>query len=259
MIFVTSAEDALVVALQPDHAATAGQVARAWRPPAFLSDPNRDRLIEATTRHDDGWNETERMPVLDPDGQPLDFLNIPTVKHIETWRRSVELAKEDPYVGLLVAAHARWLYTRHGDGETPQEQAAAQRFIEYLDTRMNTWIDALRQGGRDETSAVEPRHLEKTRRLVSLFDALSLTLLGAFSPDALKRTEPVAFGDEQAPLRITLDERGATVRPWPFREPMVHLSTRALQLNRSHFDNADQWRQTLASAAPYTLSWVLHP
>ncbi len=179
MIVVDQPDGSLLLVRQRDHAAASGLIAQAWRRPTLVASQTWDRQIEAVRRHDDGWSAAEQSPLLDPDGRPFDFKSIPTPQHVALWRRSIELAaQDDPYVALLIAQHARWLYTTVGQDRI-EDQRTAQRFADETAARIDGFIEQLSTGSQAERAAVSPRGLGTARVLVAFFDALSLALVGA--------------------------------------------------------------------------------
>lgn len=201
---------------QPDHAAMAAELARAWQPP----DPQRlpasiwERLIEAVEHHDDGWIAAEQKPTLDQDGRPCDFRNMPADQHVAIWRRSIDLAeRRDAYEAALVALHARHLYTTTRMGD--DNPAAVQAFINELNIRIGRCCEPLSLGDADELAAIEPRALQTARRLLTGFDGLSLALLGALPPDG-PNGEPMLVGDRDATLQLIGAGAAWALSPWPF-------------------------------------------
>lgn len=192
----------LTLVRQPDHAATCAQLAAAWHRPTEIPDAVWPRFIEAARRHDDGWIAAEREPAVDPNGQPYDFKSLPTQAHTAIWRGSVDLAEAaDPYMALLTALHARWLYghiTLH-DGE--DEQREAQQLMAEMAQRADGYIEALRGRPGPDRDAVQPTALAAARSLLTLFDRLSLMLIGGLA--WTEQLGPAVFGDCQAVLCLT--------------------------------------------------------
>jgi Protein of unknown function (DUF3891) len=105
--------DLLLIA-QDDHAALAGQIMAAWRAGGLPEHERRDRVLEATGRHDLGWRSVDAAPSIHPEsGTPYEFLNAPLEVRQGVWSRALtELAPQDPYVAALVAHHATAVYRR---------------------------------------------------------------------------------------------------------------------------------------------------
>lgn len=105
--------DLLLIA-QDDHAALAGRIMAAWRAGGLPEHGRRDRVLEATGRHDLGWRSVDAAPSIDPEsGTPYEFLNAPLEVRQGVWSRALAvLAPEDPFVAALVAHHATAVYRR---------------------------------------------------------------------------------------------------------------------------------------------------
>lgn len=123
---------------QPDHGLQTGDFARHWGnddTPPF--DP-REPVIEAGSRHDNGWLTWEDRPTLDPEtGRPWQFLKLPPHEHLPLYRNGIRQAAEyHPWTGLLVSMHGAGLYNgRYGTFElaarsfTAEERALVDEFL----------------------------------------------------------------------------------------------------------------------------------
>ncbi len=107
-------EDDLLLIAQVDHAALAARIMTAWRADGFPERPTRARVLEATDRHDLGWQIVDAAPSIDPEtGRPYDFVGAPLDVRQGVWPRAVDqLASQDPYIAALVAHHAATVYRR---------------------------------------------------------------------------------------------------------------------------------------------------
>ncbi len=267
MIVLDAPDKSMLLIRQADHAASSAQMAGCWRRPGVIGASMWPRLIEAVRRHDDGWRAIEQRPPLDQQGRPYDFKSIATPDHVAVWQASMDAAEDDDlYVALLIALHARWLYT-HVNEDHIEQQAAAQAFVHDATLRIDALITNLACGAADERAAVRPGPLSTARRLLGFFDALSLALLGAI--DWFDRMGPLDWADHSQTISLTHSDRRAhgrgdadheseiDIRPWPFAAERVHISTSAVRLGRSRFDKPDHVRRLMAEAAPAVLTWTL--
>lgn len=110
-------------------------------------------------------------------------------------------------IALLIAQHARWLYTHVGQ-ETVEDQRRAQAFTDELGQWIDGCIEQLTGGQSDEQAAVDPDALGAARSLLAFFDQASLSLIGALP--AIDRTDPLWFG----------------MRPWSWMPAMGHWWSR---------------------------------
>jgi hypothetical protein len=108
MIVATERGDSLLVT-QNDHAALAAELLGSWRAVADI--PQRELLLRATRRHDNGWRETDSAPRIDAEGNPQDFRSVPSRERRRLWERGIErYRRSDPECALLVVEHALWLH-----------------------------------------------------------------------------------------------------------------------------------------------------
>ena len=257
MLVVTEPTGELLLIRQTDHATTCGQLARAWRRPEVVPRRLWSVLLEAVERHDDGWTETEQQPLLDDAGSPLDFKVMPVEQHVAIWRRSLAAAQhDDPYAALLVALHARLLYTTVAPPDT-DDAPCAQTLIDELTGTINDSIERLGAGDAGQRRVVEPGNLQAAQRLFSFFDRLPLALPGGIPWTA--QTEPLAFDDREDELHLRRDGQAVFVEPWPFEPDHVTLTTPAVRTARKRFSSSADLAQHLAQATPTELSWALKP
>ena len=261
MIVVDGPNNSLLLVRQPDHAAACAALAAAWRQPAGIEAGMWSRFVQALRRHDDGWREAERSPPLDGHGRPCDFKTIETARHVRIWRSSVEGAGDDAYAALLIALHARWLYT-HVEQDNLEAKRQAQAFVDQITLRVDELIEQLSAGSQAERDAVQPHILSAARQLFSFFDALSLALIGAVG--WFERSEKLVFADRTVELtvgpqhcppcggRLHLD-------PWPMSVAQVLLTTRATRLDRRSFGGESELSESIGRAGDTELTWRLTP
>ena len=257
MIVIHEPDNSLLLVWQRDHAASSAAMAEAWRRPQVLEPTMWRRFIEAVRRHDDGWTESEKAPILDDAGSPLDFKSIPTPHHVAVWRCGIDqAAAEDAYAALLVAQHARWLYTHFGQ-DTIEDRALAQKLTNELAMRIDTSIRNLSSGSNPERSAVEPRNLATASRLLSFFDQWSLVLIGAL-PD-LESDLALPYAQTTANLSIQRCGDDVSIEPWPFENGPWTLTTMATRLRQSNFADPDALLQSIAAEPCTDLTWSIRP
>src|SRR5271169_6211776 len=106
--------DQMILIRQTDHAILAGFFAREWGNEVFVRPEPLESFRLAVAEHDNGWAEWEQHPKIDPSTfSPYTFMSIPTLEHIEIYRRGIErIVQADHYAALLAAMHAAGLYDR---------------------------------------------------------------------------------------------------------------------------------------------------
>jgi hypothetical protein len=260
-MIIVEREGQWICVRQPDHARLGGQLAKQWVKPAAMYDGVWRRFVEVVQKHDDGWLEAEARPAVDSQGRPFDFLTLPTHQHIEIWRRSIELAAErDIYQALLVAHHARWLYTNYTNHPGPTEQMAAAGFIGELTQRVVEYMQLLRRGNREDRDAVEPCRMATAATLLSFFDSLSLLLIGALPVAQPMRS--VVFNGHQAAIDVRCVEVDASrflCGPWPFASDSFEVHCPVYTVSRETFKDAGALAGRLAGATAKEKTWRLSP
>ena len=246
MIIVEQQNGTWRIVHQPDHARVSGELAQRWRRPDAIPQAIWPRFVEAVRRHDDGWFAAETEPAIDQVGQPYDFRSLPTPHHLALWRRSIQhVGNDDLYQGVIVALHGRWLYTHVVEVSEPHAEAA-QAFLLEVDQYLDASIEKLRAGVPALRQAVGPNELATARKLLGLFDAMSLMLIGALPADGFDASVP--FGDREEKLTLTTTPTGITVAPWPFEEGDFEVVMPTRELAQQRFTGSADFAQKLAHA-----------
>src|SRR5258708_2054641 len=99
--------DHLILIRQTDHAVLSGYFARELGNEIFARPEPPESFQLAAEEHDNGWNEWELQPRIDPfTFMPYSFMSLPTQEHIDLYQRGIErVVKVDRYAGLLVSMH----------------------------------------------------------------------------------------------------------------------------------------------------------
>jgi hypothetical protein len=230
---------------QPDHADLSGQLAQAWGGDA---EPlrNRDSMVLAATRHDDGWAVFDRRPAWDPDKQqPRSFLDVPVLSHLAFYRACIQVVTdEDPYAGLMVSMHGAGIYTgRYGTQPSlrltfaPEEQVAVDAFVAEQEATHGDRAAALGLGD-DERWA--------NYKLLQAFDRLSLALClkewesSEATADSLAPV-PLDYAGTEVELRLEpLGPWRVRIDPYPFADSPAHFTVvRKLILEAAYRGNED--------------------
>lgn len=212
---------------QASHAWISGQLARAWRDVA-----PREEVALAAEQHDVGWSEADRAPQLDAEsGLPRDFMAIDLDARLAIWDPAPRrLESQSLYAALLVSLHGTSLHERVPGA---QGYLAGQRALQ------EDWRARL---------GVDPGELERNRRLLAAWDALSLALCLRWDPY------------ETEGLRLErLDGERFALSPWPLREaaPLeVHCEGRLLE---GRFADEPALHDALARAPLRRLRFTLVP
>jgi len=211
---------------QPDHARLAARVMAYCV--ALHHEPRRDAILQAIQRHDDGWQEEDEAPPIDPQsGEVLDFIHAPLPVRQGVWPRSVEKLERDPWAAALVAHHAVFVYSRYRDD--PSWNAFFTR------------MEGLRDGHVDR-SGLTQMTLESDYEYLRLADLISLFFCTGSS-------ERVEF----AQWTIRPSEAGVTITPDPFAGVTVPLEIEARTLTTQRFATSTDLGAALKRALAVTL------
>lgn len=167
-MIVVEEGSSLLLITQPDHARFAAELLALWRTDGLPEHPRRAQLLEAVREHDNGWQEADAAPRVDPvTGRPYDFLSFPLAPRLEVWERGWErFFVEQPYVALLIAHHALALH---------QKERRKPGWEELLE-RLEDSCEELKK-----RAAVSDEQVAQDYRFLALADALSLAVCNRWS------------------------------------------------------------------------------
>lgn len=113
-MIIRQVESTLQLISQPDHAALAFRILRAWDVTHFPESPRKPSILSAIEHHDDGWAEVDDTLIVDESsGQLLDFIHAPDTVKRDTSSRGIDRLEADPYAAALVAQHRLHVYRRY--------------------------------------------------------------------------------------------------------------------------------------------------
>jgi len=252
-------EDFLVIR-QTDHAFLAGFFAKEWGNAKFVKPEPHASFCLAVAEHDNGWNDWELQPSLDPRTHlPYSFMSIPTERHIALYRRGIErLVRVDHYAALLAALHASDLYDRtratmpgySAKYVKATESQLVTDFVQQLRLQQLRLKVDLRANPGTKDFAEEHLIKANSARLETL-DRLSLHFCMNAEHDALLDGVPVNDQGEDADVELHAEGNGVvTVAPYPFRRDPLEFSIMARRVPKRIYSGEPEFQKAL-SAAPY--------
>ncbi|MBI2827177.1 MAG: DUF3891 family protein [Planctomycetia bacterium] len=212
---------------QIDHARVSGRLAEAWTDASLVAIEPPGELAKAITHHDDGWDQWDAAPDVDPAaGHPLSFTEMPLPTAVAIWERSIRRAAEfgslaahvvsAHFTALLQAASPRW-------SADPLQFQTSRRFLdEQSDLREKWFADWQKVNPAERTRKVAGRALA----YLQFFDALSLWLCCAprFEPQSMQTPEGYYLS-----LGPMADNR-FSVQPWPLSVERVRARIHARRI-----------------------------
>jgi hypothetical protein len=219
---------------QPAHAWISGQMARLWGNEIFGDFTPRPEVELAAELHDLGFLKWEEEPTLNEGtGLPHTFLSLPVAEHLEIWERGIYATTGyGRYPALLVSMHYTWLAQKHPHYENPQAAMLTQDFLDTQAAYQSFAFASLRRDPHFAAAATEEA-FTRNRRLVSLWDWLSLLLCMGKREAEVIREVPIAQGLGELVLRPKADDPWKyTLAPWPFRSASVKLVCEAKLLEK---------------------------
>jgi hypothetical protein len=239
----------LLVVRQPDHGVQTGLFASRWgneHTPTF--DP-REAVIEAGTRHDNGWAAWEESPTMDPEtGQPWQFFKLTPHEHVPLYRRGIQMAADhDPTTGILVSMHGAGLYNdRYGTFRLAErnlsdaERALVEEFL--AEQALFQQSLAERAAGRAlGTHITTDPHTWYNYLLLQVWDRLQLQFAWRLAADGEIGPLPSPDGSSGI-LKITnVGELAISLDPYPFDTDRLSFPMAARLLPDRAYRNAEEF------------------
>jgi hypothetical protein len=246
---------------QREHARLAAEVALAWQAPSCPDGVAWLDIVRAVHHHDDGWEDWDRDPQLDPTTRELrGFTDMRLEDSTVLWRESVLACRDKPaYDGqthhpaapIWVARHfahlARQTARHHPDSTERQE--CSRLFVEFAD---EVETEIVQQHGTE--AGLSSEALEFGYRAIRWFDLVSLNLCLVTSSDEVPLESP-GWG----PIVYTFTAEEATLRPWPLSSSSLKLRTSARRLGARTFESPRAFDVVWLSAETIDIEWRLVP
>ncbi|HEY4980321.1 MAG TPA: DUF3891 family protein [Candidatus Acidoferrum sp.] len=259
--------DPLVVIRQTDHAYLAGFFARELGNEAFAKPEPFSSFCLAAAEHDNGWQEWELAPGVDPKTFTLyTFMTVPTEEHISLYQHGIErVVKADMYAGMLVAGHCMGLYDRaHATipGYSAKyvkstEQHHANDFLQRLRLQQLRLKVDLRGNAAMKPYTDEKLVKENQQRLDAL-DRLSLYFcLGAHNDTTI---EGVPVNEEGGEVDWELRSLGGeefSLAPYPFRRDPLEFAILARRIPKARYTDDVELQKALVAAPYFNLRFTL--
>ncbi len=252
-MIIRDSERGLTLIRQTEHARLCAVIARAWGNDRFQAPEPRAPMIQAAAEHDNGWQEWEDTPQLNPETrQPYSYIDIPVDQHLEIYRRGIARAvSRDPYAGLIVSLHGSLLYSRFRKGQPGAAQFLAQQ--EQLRDRL---IRELTDDPSRRSYTRQPRLLVN-RDMLFGWDVLSLFV----SHGAAWRSTfvcPTDYEGNQAEVKVRGGGERWRLNPFPFAETL-ELSISVTEIDAREFDDQKALRAALDGARRRELNVSIQP
>jgi hypothetical protein len=252
--------DHLILIRQTDHAVLSGYFAREAGNEIFVRPEPRESFQLAATEHDNGWNEWELRPRIDPvTFLPYSFMSLPTQEHIDLYQRGIErVVKVDRYAGLLVSMHCAGLYDRtratmpgfSAKYVKAQEAPVVNDFLQRLRLQQLRLKVDLRGDPATKDFADEKRLQANAQRLEAL-DRLSLYFCLGPMEAATIDAVPADYRGTEVDWNLQPEGiNGAKLQPYPFRRDPLEISILARRIPKRRYADDLELQKVLA-LAPY--------
>jgi hypothetical protein len=266
-MIIRQQNERLVVIRQTDHAYLSGFFARELGNESFQRPEPFDSFCLAAAEHDNGWQEWELAPGVDPRTfAAYSFMTIPTAEHIALYQHGIErVVKADLYAGLLVAGHCAGLYDR-AHATMPgysakyvksHEQNLANDFVQRLRLQQLRLKVDLRSNPAMRPYTDEKIVKANQQRLDAL-DRLSLYFcIGARNDIVI---EGVPVDDEGGEVDWELRSIGGeeySLAPYPFRRDPLELAILARRISKVRYTDDVELQKALVAAPYFNLKFTL--
>ena len=232
MIVNTSVRPALLIT-QPDHAALSATIMRAWQRGGLPESPRHVAVMLAIQAHDNGWQEVDVEPCLDPaTGRVLDFVRVPEDVRHAVWRCGVARLGGEPYAAALVAQHALHIYRRM------RQQPGWRQFFVDMTSARDRHLAAAHE-------AIET--LQREYAFLRLADLASLSFCGV---DTAGQAQEMGYD-------IHLAGRRLVVSPDPYAGATILLEITGRELDLASFASPAEARAAWQSAPRRTVTGVV--
>jgi hypothetical protein len=226
-------------------------------------DSVRSELLQAITRHDDGWAAWDARPGLDSKlGRPLSFRELPQDETLANWDGSINSAAGvGPLAAWAVAGHFSLLLEA---SQSDFKDAASTAWLTSTASGRAQWLASWQEADPEtHTESLANEALLWLR----VFDAMSLWICSVCpfgGAEVLQWPDDYHIGPgELLETRLAADstaeisERGVvTVDPWRFASPELEIEAAGHVVPVCEYRDTDE---LLAAYEPIPLRWRLTP
>ncbi|MBW4635318.1 MAG: DUF3891 family protein [Iphinoe sp. HA4291-MV1] len=254
----------LICITQLNHAWLSGQLAQVWGNEHFAQFAPKKEVCLGAELHDIGWLFWEQAPTLNPQtGYPYKFAELSMREHIDIWSSAKQLALPlSRYVALLVSLHGTGLYERFTSWKnSPTSSEIVQDFFKH-EYAFQEQLIAFFTNDPYYAPYTTPEVIERNRKLITIWDALSIILCQELTSEAHLSQVPTI--DSETTVKLTLKEakdnhHQVTVSPWPFQHSQVELVYEGRLLRQTFSDEKAMQEALMSSDCAVTLSTTLQP
>jgi hypothetical protein len=259
--------DQLIVIRQTDHAVLAGYFARALGNKLFSRPEPFESFCLAAAEHDNGWNEWELLPQIDPKTfAPYNFMSIPTEEHIALYQRGIErVVRADRYAGLLVSMHCSGLYDKtratmpgfSAKYVRANESTLVSDFLQRLRLQQLRLKVDLRADSLTKDYAEENVLQANLQRLEAL-DRLSLYFCLAPVEGTTIDAVPINTQGQEADWDLQPTSRNlVSLKPYPFNKDPLPISILARRVPKRPYADQNEFHKILAQAPYFAINFTL--
>ena len=263
---------------QPEHARLSGELAAACRPEFLFGDSSqgefaspeasaiRQEVLAAIAHHDDGWDEWERTPQVDPQsGRPLSFTELAPAEAFAIWSQCIDGAESiGPLAAWMVAGHFSRLLAH---AEHLKRAPLAPDWQRTTSDRRHAWFVAW----STEDKSLHTAGLAATAlQWLWAFDEASLWLCCDGPPGAEAPSPPgrAFVAGRETPVEMQLIERPpashgsidalilASAAPWRFSVGSIELAASGLAIPAREYRHA---AEMFDAGTSWRIHWRLAP
>jgi len=259
--------DQLILIRQTDHAVLAGHFARALGNKLFSRPEPFESFCLAAAEHDNGWNEWELLPQIDPKTfTPYNFMSIPTEEHIALYQRGIErIVRVDRYAGLLVSMHCSGLYDKtratmpgfSAKYVRANESHLVTDFLQRLRLQQLRLKVDLRADSLTKPYSEEQVLQANLQRLEAL-DRLSLYFCLAPLDGATIDGVPMNTNGQEADWDLQPTGKNVvSLTPYPFAKDPLPVSILARRVPKRKYADENEFHKVLAQAPYFAINFTL--
>ncbi|MBD2307028.1 DUF3891 family protein [Chroococcidiopsis sp. FACHB-1243] len=251
----------IITIAQPTHAWIAGCLAQAWGNQDFGTFAPKAEVCLGAAIHDIGWVFWENEPTLNlQTGYPHNFMELPSEISVKIWSGVKHLTSSyGRYAALLVSLHGTGLFERFRKWKnSPESTQLVEEYLQQEYAYQKQLVNYLQNDSYYANHAT-PEVIQRNRKLVAIWDLLSLALCMGLQEERQFHDIPTASGETTLTL-IPVDDNfdKIKVEPWAFERDEVKLNYDGRVL-RDRFTDETQMRQALANPEWVNMSTVLIP
>ncbi len=239
-----------IIITQKDHSILSGDIMNHWGNSKFSPPKPKDEVLFAVAEHDNGWQEWEENPQINPlNKYPKNFLEMSYKDQAQIWKRSyLRYSKQHPYACSLIALH----FDKFNSSVLKRNKNAL-----LLKTEIKKFVlENLKLSSTEQKSLSE--EIINNLKFVQIGDIISLALCHGWRSTRIDEIPYSLNGSNTSIMLKSQDGFNYRIYPFPFSKNPITISISGVKINRKTFKNNEEFIEVFKKSEKMNLKFTIN-